>query len=123
MELIVSKQDFARLMALRPPADLQAELELSIVVPEESVDPAVVTLGSRVRYQDENTGQIREIEIVSPEEADMASDRVSVFTPVGTALFGLRAGNGTNWDFPDGSVRRLNILQVSRAAKPIHPGD
>ncbi|WP_306605626.1 GreA/GreB family elongation factor [Azonexus sp.] len=123
MELIVSKQDFVRLMALRPPAELQAELELSIVVPAESVDPAVVTLGSRVRYQDENTGQIREIEIVSPEEADMASDRVSVFTPVGTALFGLSAGNGTNWDFPDGSVRRLNILHVSQATKSCHPAD
>lgn len=119
MELIVSKQDFVRLMAMQPPADLRAELELSIVVPAESVAPEVVTLGSRVRYRDENTGQIREIEIVSPEEADMAADRVSVFTPVGTALFGLSAGQGTDWDFPDGSVRRLNILQVT---KPSHSG-
>lgn len=121
MELIVSKQDFVRLMALRPPAELRAELELSIVVPEESVAPEVVTLGSRVRYRDENTRQIREIEIVSPEEADLSADRISVFTPVGTALFGLSAGNGTDWEFPDGSVRRLNILHVSQAARPSNP--
>ncbi len=123
MELIVSKEDFLHLMALRPPEDLRAELELSIVVPAESVSPSVVTLGSRVRYQDENTGQTREIEIVSPAEADMAADRVSVFTPVGTALFGLSVGDGTDWDFPDGSVRRLNILNVTQATKPAESGE
>jgi regulator of nucleoside diphosphate kinase len=47
---------------------------------------------SRVLYSDETLGTRRAVEIVYPWEADSAHARVSVLSPVGTALLGLSVG-------------------------------
>lgn len=114
--LVLSDVDFCRLMALPPPADLRAELERAFVVPKESIRPDVVTMGSRVSYRDQDTQVVREIEIVFPEEADLAKGRVSVVAPVGAALIGLSVGHQIEWDFPDGSVHWLVVERVIQPA-------
>jgi len=110
--IIVSDIDYIRLMALPSPPELRAELERAIVVPSESINPAIVGMHSLVLYRDEVSEQLREIEVVYPDEADPASGKVSVFAPVGAALIGLRVGESIDWDFPDGSLRRLCVVAV-----------
>lgn len=110
--LIIGEMDFVRLMAIHPPSDLRDELERAIVVPCESIQPGIVTMGSRVRYADNETGASREVEIVFPEEADPARGRVSVFAPVGAALIGLSVGHEIDWGFPGGGTRRLTVVDV-----------
>lgn len=112
--LVVSNVDFIRLMALRPPPDLFAELERAIVVPLESIPPSVVTMGSRVVYLDRETGQTREVEVVFPDEADASAGKVSVFAPVGAALIGLGERQQIEWDFPNGSLRKLTVVSVTQ---------
>lgn len=63
---------------------------------------------------DERTGTQREIELVYPDEADPARGRISVLTPVGSALLGLRVGQEIPWDFPDGAVHRLKVAAVTQ---------
>ena len=69
-------------------------------------------MGARVSYRDLETDRVREIEIVYPDEADLAKGRISVMAPVGAALIGLSVGHQIDWDFPDGSVHRLVVESV-----------
>ncbi|MCA1938734.1 MAG: nucleoside diphosphate kinase regulator [Dechloromonas sp.] len=115
--LIISEMDFVRLMAIQPPPDLRAELERAIVIPDDSMKTDIVTMGSRVRYTEHETGNSREIEIVFPEEAEAAAGKVSVFAPVGAALIGLGIGQEIEWDFPGGSTRRLTVVEVIQPEK------
>ena len=73
-------------------------------------------MNARCVYLDERLGTQREIELVFPEEADPAAGKVSVLTPVGSALIGLKVGQEIAWDFPDGSVRRLKVTGVCKTA-------
>lgn len=113
VNLVLSDVDFVRLMSMSTPPELRAELECAIVVPLASMIPGIVTMQSRVRYRDEQTGQSREVDIVFPEEADASRGRVSVLAPVGAALIGLAVGQEIDWEFPDSSSRRLQVLAVS----------
>jgi regulator of nucleoside diphosphate kinase len=107
--LIMSDRDFERVMALQPEGELAEELERAIVVPVDILPWSVVTMHSRVRYLDETTGVRREIQIVYPEQVDLADGKVSVLAPVGAALFGLSVGQTIEWTFPDGKLHRLRV--------------
>jgi len=110
--LFLTEPDFVRVMALQPAPPLRAELEQAIVVPADALPAGVVRMNSRVRYRDEHAGVSREIEIVLPEEADVAQGKVSVLAPVGAALLGLEAGQFIDWRFPAGETRRLRVEEV-----------
>lgn len=113
---IVSAADYARLRQYPLNDELADELERAIVVQKEQVPADVVTMHARCIYVDERLGTPREFELVYPDEADPAAGKVSVLTPVGSALLGLRVGQAIAWDFPDGSVRRLQVAAVTQAA-------
>lgn len=110
--LLLSQDDFVRLLSLSPPPELRAELERAIVVPVESMAPDVVCMHARVRYCDESNGQLREVELVYPAEADAAAGRISVLAPVGAALIGVSVGQSIDWPFPDGRPRTLRVVEV-----------
>ncbi|WP_232299207.1 nucleoside diphosphate kinase regulator [Azoarcus sp. CIB] len=113
--IIVSEVDFVRLMAIQPSPPLRAELERAIVIPVESIQTNVVTMNARVHYRDERTGLDREVQIVFPDEADIALGKVSILAPVGAALIGLSVGQAIDWDFPDGTERRLTVIAVDQS--------
>jgi len=75
-------------------------------------------MNSRVRFEDESTGEIRDVTIVFPNEADGSLGRVSVLATVGTALLGLAAGESILWPFPDGTLRKLRVLKLIYQASP-----
>ena len=75
-------------------------------------DDRVVTMGSHVRFRDEVTGRDREAQLVYPERADAAAQRISVLTPVGAALIGLSEGQTMQWRTRDGKVKSLTVLKV-----------
>ena len=52
--------------------------------------------------------------LVYPGEADIAVGKVSVLSPVGAGLLGLKAGQSIQWPDRDGRLRALRVLKVSR---------
>jgi regulator of nucleoside diphosphate kinase len=94
------------------------ELERARLVPDGSVPRGVVRMGSVVRFH--ANGQDRTVQLVFPGDADIASGRVSVLTPIGTALIGLRAGQSITWVTRDG---RKQVLTVRRVDSPENDGD
>lgn len=91
--------------------DLLYELDRASVVPPEQLPPDVVRMGSRVRFRTDE-GDQREVTLVFPSEADIAESRVSVMTPIGAALVGLRKGQSITWLSRDGRKHVLTALAV-----------
>ena len=72
----------------------------------------IVCMNSEVELRDDPTGKIQKVTLVYPEEADISKRKISVLTPVGTALIGLRDGDSIIWETPNGESRQLTVLSV-----------
>jgi len=83
------------------------------VVADNSDLRGVVRMGSQVRYCDDKTGEVRDVVLVYPHEADITLKRVSVLTPVGAALIGLSVGQAIEFETPGHNKRSLTVLGVS----------
>ena len=121
--IVVTESDYARLRFLIDSArrlhqfdaerldELENELNRARVVKSGKVSADVVTMNSRVRMKDLNSGCELTYQIVFPQNADTSKNRISVLAPIGTALLGYRAGTTIEWRVPSG-MRRLRILDV-----------
>ena len=90
--------------------DLLYELDRAQILDDPAVPRDVVRMGSRLRFR---TGRDeRQVTLVWPAEADIANRRISVLTPVGTALLGLRAGQSITFRTRDGRPQMLTVLSV-----------
>lgn len=91
---------------------LERELVRATVLPREKIPRDVVTMNSRVIFENETTGERREVTLVYPANADIEAGRISVMVPVGTALLGLRTGQSIDWELPGGDRQRFRIVEV-----------
>ena len=92
---------------------LAGETERAKVVAGESDLRGVVRMGSQVRYCDNKTGDVQEVVLVYPHEADLTLKNISVLTPVGAALIGLSVGQTIEFKTPGYHMRSLTVLGVS----------
>ncbi|APR54157.1 nucleoside diphosphate kinase regulator [Sphingomonas koreensis] len=74
----------------------------------------VVTMGAEVEYRDEASGVTRTVILAWPQDADIAAGRISILTPIGAGLIGLREGQQILWPDRDGRERDLTIVRVSQ---------
>ncbi|NNM71494.1 nucleoside diphosphate kinase regulator [Enterovirga aerilata] len=129
--ITLSAQDYEALSRLVSSAEhtmpdvaafLQGELDRAHVLPRGRRAPGHVAMGSRLSYRDETTGRVQHVTLVHPPEADISQGRVSVLTPIGAALIGLKAGDGIDWTTRSGDVRHLTVLEVEdETASPAAP--
>lgn len=90
------------------------ELDRANVVADKKLRPDVVRIGSLIEYSDGSPGSPRKVRLVLPGEADIEQAKVSVLTPIGAGLIGLREGQEIDWPCPDGRARKLTILSVAQ---------
>ena len=91
---------------------LEGELVRAKVVPRERIPEDVVTMNSRVIFENETTGERREVTLVYPGSADIDAGKISILVPIGTALLGLRVGQSIDWELPGGEKQRYRIVKV-----------
>jgi regulator of nucleoside diphosphate kinase len=120
--ITLSAEDHARLSALANAArtrmpDLAEELAEEVgrahVLAEGKRPEHAVCMNSEVEFRDEGTGRIQKVTLVYPEDADISQRKISVLTPVGTALIGLETGKSISWETPGGEARQLTVLSVN----------
>ena len=88
------------------------ELGRAATVPLAELPADVVTMRSQVVFLDRSSGEEHSVELVYPGEADMARQRISVLTPIGAALIGMRRGSAIDWPNRQGERRPLEIVDV-----------
>jgi regulator of nucleoside diphosphate kinase len=91
---------------------LDQEISRARIVEPGDIPSDVVTMNSRVVYRDEEAGAERTARLVYPGEENSDTGNLSVLTPVGTALLGLRCGQSIEWTTRDGRPRRLTLIRV-----------
>ena len=53
------------------------------------------------------------------QQADSAAGRISILTPVGTALIGLSEGQSMTWSDRSGKAKRLTVLEVKNRPETV----
>jgi len=125
--IILSATDYDRLSALAHAArnrlpDLASELADEIgrahVLSRDEIRDEIavdfVGMNDDVEFRDDTAGRVRQVTLVYPDEADISQGKISVMTPVGTALIGLQAGYSITWETPLGETRQLTVLSVRK---------
>jgi regulator of nucleoside diphosphate kinase len=120
--ITLSADDYQRLSALAHlaknslpdrAADLAEEIERAQVLAKGSYPKHIVCMNSEAEFRDDTTGKTRRVTLVYPEDADISQGKISVLTPVGTALIGLEIGHSISWETPNKEIRQLTVLAVN----------
>ncbi|RYF50980.1 MAG: GNAT family N-acetyltransferase, partial [Comamonadaceae bacterium] len=100
--------------------ELEHEIERAIVVDPWDVADDVVTMNSKalLHVNDEE----REVSLVYPDDADDRAGKLSVFSDIGTAILGYRAGDAFSWRLPNRTchIRIGKVLYQPEAAGHYH---
>lgn len=85
--------------------DLKKKLASAVIVEDGDIAYPFVTMNSRIRLKDLDTGTVGEYTLVYPGEADIRQGKLSVLAPVGTALIGHQELDTVEWMAPAGRKR------------------
>ena len=91
--------------------DLEGQLADTAIVPPSAVDRDTVTMNSKVRLQDLDSGASEVVTLVYDGDADAYGEKLSVLSTLGASLIGSRVGDVLEWDARRGR-RRLRIEQI-----------
>ena len=109
-------------LAVRERSPLAADFLLREIDRASTTSPAelprdVVTMMSCVDFVDEDSGELHSVQLVYPKDADTDLHCISVLTPIGAALIGMRRGEAIDWADLRGARRRLRIVGVAQPSR------
>lgn len=121
-KIVMTHDDYDRLRGLleRMPRedrrhfdDLRRELGRAQRVDPAKLSAKVVTMGSTVHLRELDADELWTFTLCFPEDADIRENRISILSPVGTAIVGCRVGDVVDWPVPSGTVR-IRIESVTQ---------
>ncbi len=119
-KLIISQADYQQLLDLieknpSPATDaLDEEISRAKIVANNELPTDVVVMNSQVTFIDADSAEENTIQLVYPQHADVNQQKISILSPVGSALIGLSVGGTIDWPVPQGIVRRLKVVAVKQ---------
>lgn len=123
-ELVIKNSDYEKLCTLidrgsngtetleKAAEALDEEVSKATIVPDDKLPPDVVAMHSTVAFKRTGENGITSVRLVYPEEADISQQKISVLSPVGSALIGLPTGGQIDWPMPNGKKIRIEIERV-----------
>jgi regulator of nucleoside diphosphate kinase len=111
--IVMTHEDHRRLTALldqiprddrRHFQDLRRELRRAERVEPSAIAGDVITMDSTVLLRETKSGDRWTFTLCYPEDADVSRNRISILSPVGTAIIGFRVGDVVDWPVPGGTV-------------------
>ena len=81
---------------------LEAELNRAEVKSADELSKDIVRMNSKVSLLVD--GSTEEITLVYPQQANVLKNKISVLSPMGTAILGYRVGSTVEWEVPDGII-------------------
>ncbi|MCQ4034932.1 nucleoside diphosphate kinase regulator [Kaistella montana] len=116
-QILITKQDFTRIhksisdakqknsIKKEDAEKLLNELHAAKIVESEEIPADVVTMNSVVKIHFENNKTVTEFKIVYPDQADIKAKKISIFSPVASALIGYRVKDEIDWIVPSGLTK------------------
>jgi regulator of nucleoside diphosphate kinase len=93
---------------------LRNELSRASLLRPEEMPMDVIRLNTEVIVEDETDGNTLQLTVVTPSHCDIKKGKISVLSPVGTALIGYRKGDTVSWQVPKG-IKTFFIVDVRSA--------
>lgn len=84
---------------------LMKELDSAKIVTPEDIPSNVVTMNSIVRLSFLNSNKQVQFQIVYPDQANLKENKISIFSPIATALIGYKVADEIEWLVPAGPTR------------------
>ncbi len=88
------------------------ELKSAMIVDEVDIPGDIVRFNSSVLVSSDK-GWKKNLQIVIPTEKDIKQDKISILTPMGSALFGYSEEDTVDWELPNGR-QQLTLEVVSQ---------
>lgn len=118
--IFISETDYQSLLPLAenlrtPVAEaLDAELGRAEILKDKELPDDVVSMNSVVTFIDLNSNEETTLQLVYPKDASVDQMKISILSPVGSALIGLRIGGEIDWPLPQGKSRLLKVVGVTQ---------
>ena len=87
------------------------ELDSATIVEPEAIPSNVVTMNSIVKIRFLNTDKEVQFQIVYPHLANVKENKISIFSPIATALIGYKVKDEIEWIVPAG-LTKLRIEKI-----------
>ncbi len=129
-KIIINRLDYARIKKCISDAKqfksisnaeaerLIKELDSAKIVEPEAIPSNVVTMNSIVKLSFLNNNKQVQFQIVYPDQANLKENKISIFSPVATALIGYKVADEIEWIVPAGltNIRIDEIIYQPEAA-------
>lgn len=90
---------------------LMNELNSASIVDPDAVPSNVVTMNSIVKLSFLNSNKQVQFQIVYPDQANLRENKISIFSPIATALIGYKVQDEIEWIVPAG-LTRIRIDEI-----------
>lgn len=100
-----------RTIELSESEKLLNELNSAIILDPDQIPGDVITMNSVVKISFVDSGLQQEFKIVYPNESNFKDKKVSIFSPIATALIGFRVGDLIEWMVP-GGLTKIRIDEI-----------
>ncbi len=87
------------------------ELNAAEIVEPEAIPSNVVTMNSVVKLSFLNNNKQIQFQIVYPQQANIKENKISIFSPIATALIGYKTNDEIEWIVPSG-LTRIRIDEI-----------
>lgn len=101
-----------RLLGQQPHGPLAEWLESVEVIDARAAPANLVTMYSRVAVVDVHTHRRQVLTLCYPGDAEPAAGLISVLSPVGSSLLGLKAGDTARWFTPHGEACAAQVVAI-----------
>lgn len=92
--------------------EIETKLKYAVIIKDTAAKKGTVSLGSKVVFVDNETGEEFSYEIVGTTEADVEQGRISNESPIGNALLGHKANDRVNVTVPSG-IMSITVKKVN----------
>jgi len=119
-ERTLTELDFGRLSQVAGPQQSPELSELLVeadVVTGSPIPSGVVSMYAQVELEDVATRRRHRFVLCYPGQTEPRDGYISVLSPIGLALIGLKVGAVARWQSPSGQECKARVMTVSRIAQ------
>ena len=92
---------------------LEAILSTARIIDESQLDTSKALIHSTVKIKNQSNGMEMTYKLVAQSEADLATGKISVDSPIGKGLLGKKVGDEAEVTVPNG-IMKFDVLEITR---------